>query len=616
MKKLFYVVAILGCLLLQFCTFTPSGDYFEEIDPDPKFNGASITLGKNEDTLRIRGTMEVNYTLNLPNLSLYKAQFLLDDKIYYQTQNLAGSFNLQSHNLTDGVHEIKAYVNTSTNTNSLADKLGVEQLQLYQTWKILVDNATPSKIKIVAVEIIDGRLQVKWEKYKRIGFKSYHIYKHDPETKYSTYIASFQNKDSTSWIDHSYVGGKVGYSILVWDDRQTFSDGDIFPFESPRPQIKSYYFHNGQDVTLKFNATKLYRNFGNYYLRGYSNQSDLQGKSLFSTDKLNDTVVTVRDLPFGGLYRLELFTQPKENHHQLGVARHEVRVNPGTKFYSANLYSGFNIEYYIPETQMFYGFASADTLVALRAQDFKVINKTRLGSSSNYANNNRFFTRSVSPNGKYIYVALGDRIEQLNPSSLEVIHTYPVQNLVKNTAFKAYGISVSNNNRLVIGHVNSNSADTVYVIDMNQQKILFKQRNAGIPQISRDGKMLNLGGSLYWESSPGNFTPFTTNLNIFNVIFHPSADQILLETWRNLYVYSTSSGNLIRTLSIAGPFQNHTIDAETGHYGVKSNDGYYYIYNLNTGEQIKKVSIANSDLTYVFKQNKLFANEYFLPLGL
>lgn len=327
MKKLFYLLAALSGCFFQFCTYSPNGEHFEEVDPTPKVEGASITLGDNEDTLRVHGTMQVHYSLNLPHLKLYQAHFLLNGKSFYSTKNLTGSFTLDSESIPDGVHELKVLLNTTTGTNSLADKLEAEQLELYQTWKVLVDNAPPSKVKITGVEILDGRLRVRWEQYKRMGAKSFMLFKHDLATYYPLYITSFTSPDSTAWVDHSYLGGKVGYSIVVRDDKGRSTAGDVFPFEVPIPQIKSYQFYNNeQDLRVHFSAARLYRNFNDYMLNGYTGPYDSDARNLLRTTNLNDTVVTIQNSFPGRLTRLRLITWPKENRHQMGTAWHEVMI--------------------------------------------------------------------------------------------------------------------------------------------------------------------------------------------------------------------------------------------------------------------------------------------------
>ena len=113
--------------LISACVYTNSGTYY--VDPVPG-EPPTISVSSNLDTMydpRVIDSLEIIYEVEIVNGEFYLVDAVVNDTSVYSSDTINGSFWIQSSLVEEpGVDTIFMRIYYSTNSNSLADVVGLE----------------------------------------------------------------------------------------------------------------------------------------------------------------------------------------------------------------------------------------------------------------------------------------------------------------------------------------------------------------------------------------------------------------------------------------------------------------------------------------------------------
>lgn len=127
-----FILLALGIIsMVQACTYSDYGVYkVDPISDDPPVISMTTSLDSME-SLIVSDSLEVSYEISIQNGELYIMHVLVGDLPVYASDTTQGSFWIYGYDAqVPGIDTLWMNVYYSSNTNSLADVLGLEALDL------------------------------------------------------------------------------------------------------------------------------------------------------------------------------------------------------------------------------------------------------------------------------------------------------------------------------------------------------------------------------------------------------------------------------------------------------------------------------------------------------
>jgi hypothetical protein len=582
------------CFLFA-CDYSPSGSHYQDLDPKPRLQ-YKINLNEQGDTLYARGTVTYEYTVLTGGRQVHATELWLGERQLHQSITRSGTAKINTAEFAEGYHILRVLVRASTGTGSLADHAGSEQLQVYQTWVVKIENAAPTPTKLISIKGEEGTLRLKWEPYNRRYIKNYIVRRFNnlgQEIKKVTLPP-----DVTTWDDVHYVGGDSYYSIGVEDQDKRIAESERVFFTAPIPRLLTHEYTNDNGLKLTFSRSRFYSNFGNYYFQlYYENRSNI---AEYEITEINDTVLTVTDVPFGTQLQYVL-NSVAESFSLYSIVTSDNGTLPGLGV--ENRFTPFNRSHFSPENNLFYDFSGSELKVidgnTLEVRHAKSYNSTNL---------------AISSDKRLLYLNTSSGLLRLDPLTLEVVASWKLADLVPLVAYNALYLRVSNTNRLLIYLRNNNGTDRFYVVNMETGAVELNEtqtssiRNA---TISPDGQMIAAPNILYQKRSDGSWAKQTKpNLNPDVVYYHPTEPLYLTGRYLTSTFYHTITQAPVRTIRLQDEHVISVVDQATG-YIVVYDYLHVHIYNQKGDKLLKTVKALG---VVQFFKDRLFANDHFLPI--
>lgn len=561
MKQLLQIVFSFAIFIsTSSCDYSPSGSNYEEINPNPHVI-AELTLNDDQDTVIVRGQATLAFASNLPGREYLGQKLEIGNTVISEGQ-FESRYFFDSQKLSDGYHIITYTVYANSGTGSLADKSRAEIIEVSRKWVLLVDNAPPKPITIRSLKPEGGQLKVTWKPYQGRWFKNIQLKRQIGEGQNYTMFTSTNPNDSV-WFDNSYLGGLATYQIVVnLDDRNqnNSATGTTSSYYYPLPTVLTTTYNEAHEGTITFSATPFYKNFESYYL------STPFGSITGNTS--TDTVKTFPDPGFGSSFYSNMHTQAKDINYQFSKELNTSYFSipgpgkPWGPFLNGAIYPN-------AATDRFFIW-QYNSIYLVDATTLKVVHKREVGNQQ-HGNGPHFAAFSV--NGQHLYITLNNVIYKLNPASLETIETYTLKDLLPSTNYTRISLGVSNNNRLMVAANNNwTKKDTVYVVDMNQRKVITKVKAdfSDYSQISPDGNALKVQPNLYIERDNKWQLQSSLSNAVGTLAFHPTKQ-----------LYATKQGKVITFYSILTGEQKQSVTIETEYYGFAIDPGSGHLYEIS-----------------------------------
>jgi hypothetical protein len=208
-----HILLAVFSILVCSCVFSPSKENFIEVNKDvPAPEVTNQVLDLETDSLFVWKYTRFNFNLTAGNVAIHSV-FVNFNNTNTRFDSGQGSFEVNPSVVPPGTYTVEIKVYTGSGTGSLADKAGAEGYEFKREWTLVVEKPQVPDIKITPT-IENGYLKFSWNKVDKPYFKSYRIVGYDNGV-YNTYTREYKNKNITSFVDSTYVGGSITFNLSV-----------------------------------------------------------------------------------------------------------------------------------------------------------------------------------------------------------------------------------------------------------------------------------------------------------------------------------------------------------------------------------------------------------------
>lgn len=459
MKKInFHFLALLSILLVSYsCEYSPSEIPLTDVKEPTEPPSISVNLTPEMDTLKLFTTANVTYVVDVGAHEIYDLKFLMDgNEMSNVYSNAKGSYytTIQTYSLTDGLHELKIRTYTSTNSGSIADKVGAEQFLYEVSWPVYINKKARDQMKFTNLQVVPNGVKLSWFKYDFADFKQYLIGRSSLIPGYNKELVNTTNPYLTSVIDNTYIEGDyVTYSLMAYMDGFAM-DSRSYVDEIKKPKIK---IHLDRTFDVSWIPSKYSQNLKSYFLKtavpqfGYPEDHEIAD--------LNQTTVRFNEkLGFGGNYGVQLRYIPKgyDGYYTFDVVGGLTNVALGDSIpafergfmirsensvlaYKEGKFSKFNYLTGLSSTSLsiksieypyqrliagsvsgkLFGYFEDNLFVVRRASDWSLLNKMDIGSANNFNLNGNNI--SISDDGKVAVIDIYNNLRIFDFKSGEKI---------------------------------------------------------------------------------------------------------------------------------------------------------------------------------------------------
>jgi hypothetical protein len=624
MAGLFRISFFAISIALVSCEFPLKDENFVVVPNEP-IESIGIDLNDLGDTIELIRPMSIQYDIDFPQNVNYLISVTVGDTEIHSSEKEPGSIDLSPLQFNSGFYPFKFQIFTNSGTNSLADKLGYEVL-LFEIDKVLwVERSPAQKINITSIQPGDGNVIISWERYPKINFENYILFKsvRSEEQRYPLWTEIFyiSDRNQTSFLDPSYLGGEATYYIVSRVTTSTDgATGDQYQFNSPRAKIIDFETVNNQ-LKVTWNKPIFYNAFQKYWLR----KTAAFATPYFESTNISDTTFTIPDLGFGRTIELELNTVPVGAHPGGGssTAYHSTykEVHLGKKFRvheQAFVNTALNKVYHYYEGYLYVSEKG-------ESNPYDSVPLTLNGTYNGYA-------LGISENGQYLYAGAGTSLARLNPITLDIIESQPLSVPTGVTETYPYSIVVSNQNTLAVdtkkpqnGHPDGYTSSFITVLDGSSFTVTDTlQVKSNVIRLAGNDDLTYL---YEWSSIQRRiFELTTTGTEVRRKDFRNTFSGFGYFNDNNFYAFSHStryqvelaSLNLIQTTSLPVWVGNLAVDQASGHYfGMISGD-YFVSYTHDTLEELQHVKcydFAQSDVSSGYERFTMGNNYIYSSRG-
>ena len=179
MKKLFKLLPFLAIIIFSTCDYQFSEDYYKEIEV--KTPTASLALLNFTDGQVYKKSTSINFKYSGNDKHrLDFIQIFIDNKLEIVTNDLSGSFFIDTQKLSEGRHNIKVEYSFSSGTGSLGEISNLEYYYVDEEFSFSIDKSLADAFPLTQVKIENGTINVYWDEIEDKNFdNAYLITKYD-----------------------------------------------------------------------------------------------------------------------------------------------------------------------------------------------------------------------------------------------------------------------------------------------------------------------------------------------------------------------------------------------------------------------------------------------------
>jgi hypothetical protein len=611
----FRFLAILSILLISFsCEYSPSEIPLTEVEEPTEPPSVSVNLTPEMDTLKLFTTANVTYVIDVGAHEIYDLKFLMDgNEMSNVYSNAKGSYytTIQTYSITDGLHELKIRAYTSTNSGSIADKIGAEQFLYEVSWPVYINKKARDQMKFTNLQVVPNGVKLSWFKYDYADFQRYMVGRSSLIPSYNKELVNTTNPYLTSIVDNTYIEGDyVTYSLMAYVDGIT-TDSRSYVDEIKKPRIK---INLDRTFDVNWIPSKYPQNLKSYFLKtaipqfGYPEDHEI-------TD-LNQTTVRFNEkLGFGGNYGVQLRYIPKgyDSYYTFEVVGGLTNVALGDSIpafergfmirsensvltYKEGKFSKFNYITGLSSTSLsikpieypyqrliassvsgkLFGYFEDNLFVVRRTSDWSLLNKMDIGSTNNFNLNGNNI--SISDDGKVAAIDIYSNLRIFDFKSGEKILEYKFEN-----PYALLEAVISPDGKTLI----------VRLTNYTEQKGLLIGYNIELNKLDEVNRLA--------RSNPMYESSFT---------FSPVEGKIIYLNYSGMYNYNVDIINpqtfvVENSVKIPQFFVPIAYDYETNRviaqYQFFPTEKYSYMVEVKTGKQTKVVQ-------FVGREHMLFSN--------
>lgn len=605
-RRMLRTIPVLALFVLFNCDFEPEGEFFSEVDPG---DGANLAIDLNSmsdtDTAFVFSTTSFSFSNQASPGVGRKTSIIIDNKVTQVITAASGTFTINPDLYSDGVHSLAIEFTGSSASGSLADLHGMEDAVVKKQWVLVVDKSNPTSVPIISVEIVDGMLEITWERYQKGNFQEYVL------EKYIIFdgVASLcdedviPDRDQVVLRDSSNMRGNIRYALKVRaGTRESASTYKSFNAEY-NAQLTSEQVGVSQ-VKLTWRKPPLYASFKQYAVTA-SGYAVNEYREIFDID--DTTAVFTLSKHYGIRNAVSFSLLPLGENQCASYIADTLSISNGNIFAS---FYGNSIVYNEP----------LDAYYAI-AKDAQWLNSlVRINSGgriekSYFIKSNGVF--AISENGQYLYVAYNNVLKQLDPVSFDVIRTYNLAEL-SNFAQPSGEMRVANN-----GMISITVSGRTYVLDNSFQAL--KQTTDGSGKISVNGDFYAERNRVYKRSGSGFIQVFTGTFSPLEFI-HDDKLLFAAGSFDEVGVFDLQTNSIERQFPFEGTMYSFKYDPQSNMIGAfkqsYQSDGPATFFLYSTSLQLlKSFEIESPDIhvsryTILTNNNLICSDGYSLPLSL
>jgi hypothetical protein len=211
MKRItkYFIILTISLFSFSSCEFSPSEIPLTEVEK-PSDNAPSIEIELTPEmaTLRLSEPVWITYSVQSGDREIYRINVELDDTelsdVRYNSSQEIRAY-VPVNLIEDGIHELKITTYTSTNSGSIADKIGSEAYLYEIKWPVFVNKQAKENFVFYDPEFVPEGIKVSWPQYSYADF-DYYGFSRNPsgiQSKKITITDPYQN----SYIDSTYIEG-------------------------------------------------------------------------------------------------------------------------------------------------------------------------------------------------------------------------------------------------------------------------------------------------------------------------------------------------------------------------------------------------------------------------
>lgn len=161
---------------LSSCEYELDKIKLTEIDYD--ISDITLNFEGSQDTIIVYSVTKLAFDLDLGAREIVSYDAFINSDILPNAIKLTSNGNyleLDTKQYSDGYHTVSMLFIVESGSGSYADQLNSEFLTIQLSQVIFINNIPVSPLQVVEQKIVDGALQISWNKYRGYGFEAYTI---------------------------------------------------------------------------------------------------------------------------------------------------------------------------------------------------------------------------------------------------------------------------------------------------------------------------------------------------------------------------------------------------------------------------------------------------------
>lgn len=290
MNKWKNILLLTTIVLFVACEYVPSDSNFVGLTPPEDYIPNQISLNDVplSDTICMYKNTSISIKIKSPN-DLQEVVVLLDGAKYLSLENKSLNFDIDPNQLREGVHTLTVSAVFTSQTGSLAEKMGLENYMGELSWHLNVVHNPQDHFMLGHRINEEGFVEIYWK----------NVVPDSVFEKYTVHSGLTQKKDVTisdpsqkSFVDSGYVCGYVYYEVSAF-----LKDGSFYlQRHSINTTVPKIYFEDLGLDSLRIFWDRPYAN-GRFYLNNFASG-------------ITDTTITIPQL-FGENRQFSLEIRPR-----------------------------------------------------------------------------------------------------------------------------------------------------------------------------------------------------------------------------------------------------------------------------------------------------------------
>lgn len=290
MNKWKNILLLTTIVLFVACEYVPSDSNFVGLTPPEDYIPNQISLNDVplSDTICMYKNTSISIKIKSPN-DLQEVVVLLDGAKYLSLENKSLNFDIDPNQLREGVHTLTVSAVFTSQTGSLAEKMGLENYMGELSWHLNVVHNPQDHFMLGHRINEEGFVEIYWKNVVPDSvFEKYTV--HSGLTQKTD--VSISDPSQKSFVDSGYVCGYVYYEVSAF-----LKDGSFYlQRHSINTTVPKIYFEDLGLDSLRIFWDRPYAN-GRFYLNNFASG-------------ITDTTITIPQL-FGENRQFSLEIRPR-----------------------------------------------------------------------------------------------------------------------------------------------------------------------------------------------------------------------------------------------------------------------------------------------------------------